>query len=119
MRTAAAGARSLAQFLDRLRDDGVMVRQRFSDRTLGQVTRYPVALPGQTEPAGKPIYFGCGKLAADLTLPKLLRRWNLPIPTESAAGGSGDPSTAEPSEPVTGSTAARSAGDDLVRGEGS
>jgi len=105
VRTAAAGSSRLGEFLDRLRVDGVMVRERFSERTPGQITGYSVALPGQSDPAGKPIYFGGGKLAADLTLPKLLRRWDLAISLESAAGGSGiDGSTAERSEPVTGST---------------
>jgi len=110
VRTAAAGSSSLLQFLDRLRVDGVMVRERFSERIPGQVSGYSVALPGQSDSGGKPIYFGGGKLAADLTLPKLLRRWDLAIPPESAAGGSGDRSTAERSEPVTGSTSARPAG---------
>jgi len=110
VRTAAAGSSSLGEFLDRLRTDGVMVRERFSERTPGQVSGYSVALPGQSDPGGKPIYFGGGKLAADLTLPKLLRRWDLAISPESAAGGSGGRATAERSEPVTGSTSARPAG---------
>ena len=108
VRTAAAGSSSLGEFLDRLRTDGVMVRERFSERTPGQVTGYSVALPGQSDPAGKPIYFGGGKLAADLTLPKLLRRWELAIPPESAAAGGR--STAERSEPVTDSTSVPAGG---------
>jgi len=111
VRTAAAGSSSLGEFLDRLRVDGVMVRERFSERTPGQITGYSVALPGQSDPGGSPIYFGGGKLAADLTLPKLLRRWDLAIPTEAAAGGSGDDgSAAERSEPVTAATSVPAAG---------
>jgi len=110
VRTAAAGSSSLAEFLYRLRVDGVMVRERFSERIPGQVTGYSVALPGQSDPAEKPIYFGGGKLAADLTLPKLLRRWDLAIPPESAAGGSGGRAPAQRSEPGTGATSVPAAG---------
>ncbi len=112
VRTAAAGASSLGEFLDRLRVDGVMVRERFSERTPGQITGYSVALPGQSDPAGKPIYFGGGKLAADLTLPKLLRRWELAIPQGAAAdgGAAGDRPTGQGSSPAAGSTSAPPAG---------
>jgi hypothetical protein len=117
VRTAAAGSSGLGEFLDRLRVDGVMVRERFSERTPGQVTGYSVALPGQSDPGGKPIYFGGGKLAADLTLPKLLRRWDLAVSPESAAGGSSDePATAERSEPVTGSTSVPAEGAGIPAG---
>jgi len=110
VRTAAASSGSLGEFLDRLRVDGVLVRERFSERTPGQVTGYSVALPGQSDPGGRPIYFGGGKLAADLTLPKLLRRWELAIPPGSAAGGSGGRAPVERSEPVTGATFVPAAG---------
>jgi hypothetical protein len=53
----------------------VLVRQRFSARDSGQVTGYAVALPGDTTANGLPVWFGGGKLAADLTLPRLRRRW--------------------------------------------
>jgi hypothetical protein len=61
----------------------VLVRTRSSARNRGQVTGYAVALPGDTTTAGAPVWYGGGKLAADLTLPKLRRRWG-------AAGGSAD-----------------------------
>jgi hypothetical protein len=91
VRTAAAGASSLGGFLERLRDDGLLVRERHSERNPGQVTGYAVALPESVDPGGQPIFFGGGKLAADLTLPKLRRRWELAEPagnaTTSTAGG--------------------------------
>ena len=59
---------------------------RFSDRNPGQVTGYAVALHGDTDRDGNPIYFGGGKLAPDLSLPKLQRRWNL---TTTRIGGAG------------------------------
>ena len=84
VRNAAAGASNLNEFLDRLRRDGVLVRERHSERNPGEITGYAVALAGTTDPGGKPIYFGGGKLAADLTLPKLRRRWNPAVPPEGA-----------------------------------
>jgi len=99
-----AGSSSLGQFLDRLRGDGVLVRERFSERIPGQITGYSVALPGRSDPGGRPIYFGGGKLAADLTLLKLLRRWDLPVSLGSAAASGGGGAPAQRSEPVTDAT---------------
>jgi hypothetical protein len=82
---AAAGAASEQEFFARLSRSGVLVRTRSSTRNPGQVTGYAVALPGDTTKAGTPVWYGGGKLAADLTLPKLRRRWG-------AAGGSADDS---------------------------
>ena len=73
--TAAAAAASEQEFFARLRHSGVLVRTRHSTRNPGQVTGYAVALPGDTTKAGAPVWYGGGKLAADLTLPKLRRRW--------------------------------------------
>jgi hypothetical protein len=73
--TAAAGAASEEEFFTRLREAGVLVRTRLSTRDPGQVTGYAVALDGDTARTGGPVWFGGGKLAADLTLPKLRCRW--------------------------------------------
>jgi hypothetical protein len=73
--TAAAGASSEQEFFTRLDHAGVLVRKRFSSRNPGEVTGYSVALPGDTTRAGTPVWFGGGKLAPDLTLPKLRCRW--------------------------------------------
>ena len=73
--TAAAGAASEEEFFARLREAGVLVRTRLSTRDPGQVTGYAVALADDTARAGGPVWFGGGKLAADLTLPKLRCRW--------------------------------------------
>lgn len=100
VRTAAAGAGSLAVFLDRLRDDGLLVRQRLSERNPGEVTGYAVALPDAVDPGGSPIYFGGGKLAADLTLPKLRRRWEVAVPAGPAAGDGDQPDAAASGRPA-------------------
>jgi hypothetical protein len=73
--TAAAGASSEEQFFSRLNDAGIMIRKRFSTRNPGQITGYAVALPDDLSPSGSPVWFSGGKLAPDLTLPKLQHRW--------------------------------------------
>jgi hypothetical protein len=74
--TAAAGAASEEEFFARLREAGVLVRIRYSVRDPGQVTGYAVALADDTAHTGGPVWFGGGRLAADLSLPKLRRRWD-------------------------------------------
>jgi hypothetical protein len=54
----------------------VAVRKRFSTRNPGQVTGYAAALPTDTAGSGGPVWYSGGKLAPDLTLPKLRHRWN-------------------------------------------
>ena len=73
--TAAASAGSEDEFFARLDQAGVLVRKRFSVKNPGQVTGYSVALPGDTTKDGGPVWYGGGKLAADLSWPKLRQRW--------------------------------------------
>jgi hypothetical protein len=73
--TAAASANSKDEFFARLDQAGVLVRKRFSITNPGQVTGYSVAVPGDTAKDGGPVWYGGGKLAADLTWPKLRQRW--------------------------------------------
>jgi len=57
VRVAAAGANDLPAFLERLRADGVLVRERFSQQVPEQITGYAVALSGE----GQPVWFGGGE----------------------------------------------------------
>ena len=84
--TAAAGAGSEAEFFARMDSAGVLIRRRFSTRTPDQVTGYAVALPGDTAKDGGPVWYSGGKLAADLTWPKLRHRWTQP-PRTTPGGG--------------------------------
>ena len=87
---AAAGAREPREFLDRLRVAGVAVRERRDPD--GTLSGYAV---GRREPGygtGDTVFYGGGKLAADLSLPKLQARW-------AAAGDSTAP-TGAPSAPA-------------------
>jgi hypothetical protein len=73
--TAAAGASNEHEFFARLEAAGLGVRKRFSQRDPDQVTGYAVARASHMNGQGAPVWFGGGKLAADLTLPKLRKRW--------------------------------------------
>ena len=84
--TAAAAAGSEHEFFARLDQAGVLVRKRFSVKNPGQVTGYSVALPGDTTKDGGPVWYGGGKLAADLSWPKLRQRWTPHRATPGAAG---------------------------------
>jgi hypothetical protein len=75
---AAEQAAGEAGFFARLREGGMLVRLRFSELDPGQVTGYSVTLPGHTGPDGTLRWYGGGRLAAGLTLPRLRDRWNRP-----------------------------------------
>jgi hypothetical protein len=74
--TAAAAASTEQEFFARLRDAGLLVRRRESTKTPGEITGYSVALPQHATSTGGVVWFGGGKLAPDLTFPKLRRRWD-------------------------------------------
>ena len=84
VRVAAAGAMTEPDFWRRLAAEGVSVKQRFSERSPGKVTGYAVGLGGGdasapragTTRGGELVMFAGGKLAPDLSLPKLRARWN-------------------------------------------
>ena len=97
--TAAASANSEQEFFARLNAAGLLVRKRFSVKNPGQITGYSVALPGDTTKDGGPVWYGGGKLAADLTWPKLRQRWTRPGQHRVLAGWppmSGTPSGITP-----------------------
>jgi hypothetical protein len=81
--TAAASAASAEEFFARLDQAGILVRLRHSTRSPGQVTGYAVALPGDTTRNGEPVWYGGGKLAADLSWPGLAQRWSRPARPDS------------------------------------
>jgi hypothetical protein len=83
---AARQAHDEAGFFAGLREAGVLVRLRFSQANPGQVTGYSVGLLGHRGPDGAPVWFGGGRLAADLTLPRLRRRWRVPRNSAERSG---------------------------------
>jgi hypothetical protein len=86
VRIAAAGATDLPGFFARLRSDGVLVKERRSQRNPDQVTGYAVGLPA----GGEPVWFGGGKLAPDLSLPRLQDRWASTSPRMNPRVAQGD-----------------------------
>ncbi|RKF24638.1 relaxase [Micromonospora globbae] len=87
VRAAVAAAGSEEEFFARLREAGVLVRLRHSSTDPGQITGYAVALPGGHTADGRPVYFGGGRLAPDMTLPKLRLRWGSPKPLSAPTVG--------------------------------
>jgi len=79
---AAATASTEQEFFVRLKEIGVLVRLRFSTKNPGEVTGYAVGKAQHTNADGGVVWYSGGKLAADLTLPKLRHRWNPKIDAE-------------------------------------
>lgn len=73
--TAAASADNFPSFLTGLRDAGLLVRERYSEHTPGEITGYAVALPTDRDTTGARVWYSGAKLAADLSLPRLQARW--------------------------------------------
>jgi hypothetical protein len=73
-----------------------VIRLRNSTEQPGAATGYAVCLPPDKAGTGKPVWFSGGKLAPDLTLPKLRQRWGRP---GTASRG---PHAAAGSQPRTG-----------------
>lgn len=79
VQAAAAAARTDAEFFAAIEARGALVRPRPSTTRSGEITGYSVALPGDTATDGRggrrPVWYGGGKFASDLTLPRLRQRW--------------------------------------------
>jgi hypothetical protein len=73
VREAAVASKDEAEFVRRLRGSGALVRPRFETGGKEAVVGYSVAL--RTGDGDKPVWFGGGKLAKDLTLPNLRQVW--------------------------------------------
>jgi hypothetical protein len=73
LRGAGAGSRTEAEYVQRLRGSGLLVRPYFAKRTTGSVAGYSVAFRPQT--GERPIWYGGGTLAKDLSLPALREQW--------------------------------------------
>jgi hypothetical protein len=84
---AAAGAPTEREFFDQLASAGVLIRKRYSAQHPGQVTGYAVGLPHHMGRGGGVIWYGGGKLAADLALPKLRGRWERHSRSAERSGG--------------------------------
>jgi hypothetical protein len=73
VRAASTASESEAEFVRRMRRSGLLVRPRFADGRTDVVTGYSVAERPQA--GERPIWYGGGHLARDLTLPRLREAW--------------------------------------------
>ncbi|NNN32695.1 relaxase/mobilization nuclease domain-containing protein [Streptomyces sp. S3(2020)] len=73
VRRAVAGAASTDEFLNRLKDAGLLVRTKVLPS--GDLKGYTVALPGDRNGAKEPIYYAGSTLAPDLSLPRVQARF--------------------------------------------
>ncbi|MFG2224508.1 relaxase/mobilization nuclease domain-containing protein [Streptomyces sp. NPDC048644] len=70
---ALAGAADETEFFDRLTAEGVRIKKRIAPS--GDVLGYSVAVPGDRNGNQEPIWFSGSKLAPDLSLPKIRKRF--------------------------------------------
>ncbi|MFG2863132.1 mobilization protein [Streptomyces sioyaensis] len=88
VRRAVAAASSEAEFFALLEATGVTVRPKVGPS--GDVLGYSVALPGDVNKVGEPVWFSGSTLASDLSLPKVRQRLADAAP-EPIAVRPGDP----------------------------
>ncbi|MDO5729749.1 MAG: relaxase/mobilization nuclease domain-containing protein [Actinomycetaceae bacterium] len=74
VRAAATAAQSEADFVNLVKQTGVRIRPYFAKGTTDVITGYAVAL--HTPNDVKPQWYGGGRLARDLALPRLRQRWD-------------------------------------------
>lgn len=83
VRQALAGASDEDEFFRRLAETGLRVDKRIAPS--GDTIGYKVALPGDRNRDGEPVWFSGSKLAPDLSLPKIRQRLDAgPIDDEPA-----------------------------------
>ncbi|MFG2716939.1 relaxase/mobilization nuclease domain-containing protein [Streptomyces sp. NPDC048416] len=97
VRRAVAGAESEPEFFDRLAAAGLLIRRRIAPS--GDLLGYTVALPGDHNKDGEPVFYPGSKLAPDLSLPRIRERWSATqqdpaTPREVRAGAPSGPAWA-------------------------
>lgn len=73
VRGCATAAQDEAEFVRRLRREGLIVRPRFADGRIDVITGFSVA--ERPEAGERPIWYGGGQLGRDLALPRLRDGW--------------------------------------------
>ena len=79
-RSAAERARNETGFFRLLDDAGILIRHRYSEINPGEITGYALTLPGHADEHGDLHWYGGGRLAEHLALPRLRKRWDSPAP---------------------------------------
>ncbi|MEU2868671.1 mobilization protein [Streptomyces olivoreticuli] len=108
VRRAVAGAATEQEFFDRLAAAGLLVRTRTAPS--GDLLGYTVALPGDRNGQGEPVFYSGSKLAPDLSLPRIRERLAPGIKEPFAATdlGEGDTVRSRPTSPASARRAATS-----------
>ena len=99
VKAAAARTSGFKEFANLLGREGVTVWPRMSEQNPGEITGYSVSLDDYLNGAGEPVRFGGGKLAPDLSWPKLASRWSQSAP-ETAASATGEHVSTEKPAPA-------------------
>ncbi|WP_199846477.1 mobilization protein [Streptomyces sp. CB01201] len=98
VRGAGDGAASTDEFLDRLKNAGLLVRTRVLPS--GDLQGYKVALPDDRNKDNEPTFYSGSRLAPDLSLPRIQERFTT-APTPPEIAGSEQPERpARPSVPA-------------------
>ncbi|MDG4856716.1 relaxase/mobilization nuclease domain-containing protein [Streptomyces sp. T-3] len=84
VRRAVAGAASTQEFLDRLKNAGLLVRTRVLPS--GDLQGYKVALPDDRNGDKEPVYYAGSTLAPDLSLPRIQERFDASATTPDNSG---------------------------------
>lgn len=89
VRAVASGARSEAEFVERLRGEGLIVRGRQEKDRPGVITGYSVAVRSAGGQGGDShlVWYGGGRLGKDLRLPALRTKWGQSEEQRKAAAG--------------------------------
>lgn len=88
VRADATVSKTEAEFVRRVRADGVLIRPRYDRGTTGAVVAYSVAAAptrGDRATGTAPVWFGGGSLSKDLTLPRLRDEWDTSATANEAA----------------------------------
>ncbi|NNN30995.1 relaxase/mobilization nuclease domain-containing protein [Streptomyces sp. S3(2020)] len=99
VRRAVAGAASTDEFLDRLKDAGLLVRTRVLPS--GDLKGYTVALPGDRNGDQEPIFYAGSTLAPDLSLPRIQERFATDSALMETIDGEQPERPTKPSAPAT------------------
>jgi hypothetical protein len=84
VRAAALVSTSEAEFVRRVRAEGIVIKPRYAKDSTSQVVGYRVALPAERN-AGAWRFYGGGTLGRDLSLPRLRESWPSAQLDDSAA----------------------------------
>jgi hypothetical protein len=73
VRACASASGEEAEFVQRLRGEGLLIRPRYAKGNTSEVLGYSVAL--RLTDGQRPVWFGGGRLSRELTLPRLRESW--------------------------------------------